>query len=362
MPRQPSRSPTRRAAVDPWKGVRIGEAGPATGSAPSPRSRAFAALAHLGLTCDAGTAAADQSDAETVSDTLSAHTAVASRPRTPRGRTSPQHNNAHHAAAMPGEGEELVQGEAAPTQADEATPGYSPVDAMALCDAGPPCQAPSRDHLSWLYVPLLHAAAGSLSADAARAWSSHPLAGDQWAALVMALRHAAPADPRACARLVSAVADLEAHEARRPTVPADHELVNALAAHPSTALTLPTAVALSADRGGYITAAGQPAPPEAFGGGVLATAAQDLAEDMRRALAGAPPPECPSHVEEGACEVDAPDARPSPAPSRRRGRRGRGRGRGIAAHAAARATETAENPNNVHRVASPRHLSQPVRH
>ena len=114
------------------------------------------------------------------------------------------------------------------------------------------------------YVPLLHVAAGSLSADAARAWSSHPLAGDRWVALVMALRHAAPADPRVCARPVSAVADLEAHEARRPTVPAEHELVNALAAHPSTALTLPAAVALSTDREGYITAAAQSALLEAF--------------------------------------------------------------------------------------------------
>ena len=97
-----------------------------------------------------------------------------------------------------------------------------------------------------------------------------------------------------------------------------------------------------------LTKRGGPQFRQTMRGGVVATAAQNLAEDMRRALAGAPPPECPSHVEEGAREVDAPDARPSPAPSRRRGRRGRGRGRGSAAHAAARATETAENPNSVH--------------
>ena len=81
---------------------------------------------------------------------------------------------------------------------------------------------------------------------------------------------------------------------------------------------------------------------------MVATAAQDLAEDMQRALTGAPPPECPNHVEEAACEVDAPDARPSPDPSRRRGHRGRGPARGSAAHAAARASDTAESPNSVH--------------
>ena len=51
-------------------------------------------------------------------------------------------------------------------------------------------------------------------------------------------------------------------------IPADHELVNAL----------PTAVALSADREGYITAATQSALLKTFGGGVVATAAPDLAE------------------------------------------------------------------------------------
>ena len=69
----------------------------------------------------------------------------------------------------------------------------------------------------------------------------------------------ASADPRACARLVNALADLEAHDAQRPTLPADHELVNALAVHPGTALTLPAAMSLSAEHEGYITAAAQSA-------------------------------------------------------------------------------------------------------
>ena len=112
-----------------------------------------------------------------------------------------------------------MHGEVAPTQADEATPGYSPVDALApcdahapaLCDARPPRSSPP-ERLSWLYVPLLHAAAGSLSEEAVRAWSSHPSLGDRWAALVSAMRHAPAADPQAVARLLSAVADVEAHE------------------------------------------------------------------------------------------------------------------------------------------------------
>ena len=92
------RSPAWRAAVklahDPWKGVRVGEASQPGLSCenPSPRARALAALAHLGLDGDAGDAAAGQSDAETVSDTLSAHTAIASPPHTPQLRA---HHRAH---------------------------------------------------------------------------------------------------------------------------------------------------------------------------------------------------------------------------------------------------------------------------
>ncbi|CAE7261335.1 unnamed protein product, partial [Symbiodinium pilosum] len=273
-----------------------------SGEHPSPRARALAALAHLGLDGDAGDAAAGQSDAETVSDTLSAHTAIASPPHTPRSYLSLAHNRARTTAPTPGEPEDLVHGEVAPTQADEATPGYSPVDALApcdahapaLCDARPPRSSPP-ERLSWLYVPLLHAAAGSLSEEAVRAWSSHPSLGDRWAALVSAMPMKV-----------------------RPVAAADIDLVNVLTAFPDSVLPLPAAVALSASPDGYLTAAAQSALLETFGGGTVAAAAQALAEDMRHALDYAVP-ECPQ---------EAPE-RPSPAPSRRRrGCRGRGRGRG----------------------------------
>ena len=47
------------------------------------------------------------------------------------------------------------------------SPGYSPVDEMVPCDARPPRTSVPAGRLSWLYVPLLLAAAGFLSADAA---------------------------------------------------------------------------------------------------------------------------------------------------------------------------------------------------
>ena len=152
-----------------------------------------------------------------------------------------------------------------------------------------------------------------------RAWSSHPSLGDRWVALVSAMRHAPAADPQAVARLLSAVADVEAHEGRRPVAAADIDLVNVLTAFPDSVLPLPAAVALSASPDGCLTAAAQSALLETFGGGaVAAAAAQALAEDMRHALDYAVP-ECPPETPE----------RPSPAPSRRRrGCRGRGRGRG----------------------------------
>ena len=121
------------------------------------------------------------------------------------------------------------------------------------------------------------------------------------------MRHAPAADPQAVARLLSAIADVEAHEGRRPVAAADIDLVNVLTAFPDSVLPLPAAVALSASPEDYLTAAAQSALLETFGGGAVAAAAQALAEDMRHALDYAVPESPP----------EAPE-RPSPAPSRRR--------------------------------------------
>ena len=71
---------------------------------------------------------------------------------------------------MLGEAEGFLQGEVAPTQTHEGTPVYLPLDALALCDAGPP-------HLSLLDVPRLHVAADRL-------FELHPLACDLWAVAI----------------------------------------------------------------------------------------------------------------------------------------------------------------------------------
>ncbi|CAE7244205.1 unnamed protein product, partial [Symbiodinium pilosum] len=70
--------------------------------------------------------------------------------------------------------------------------------------------------------------------------------GDRWAARVSAMRHPPAADPHAVARLLNAVADVKAHEGRRPVAATDTDHVNVLTAFLDSALPLPAAVALSA--------------------------------------------------------------------------------------------------------------------
>ena len=123
-----------------------------------------------------------------------------------------------------------------------------------------------------------------------------------WATVGPLLSQRCAMRPQAVARLLSAVADVEAHEGRRPVAAADIDLVNVLTAFPDSVLPLPAAVAFSASPDGYLTAAAQSALLETFGGGAVAAAAQALAEDMRHALDYAVA-ECPQ---------EAPE-RPSPA-------------------------------------------------
>ena len=137
---RPSNVYPKAPPLHPHRGRRIGEAtNPGPPDMPSParadqarapephddasrrRSRALHALAQMRLLLER---AAHDSGAETVSDTLSAHTAVAK----PRPAAGPRHHHAPHT------------------------------------EAGP------RD--SWLLVPLIYAGAGLGSHAAQRAWSA----------------------------------------------------------------------------------------------------------------------------------------------------------------------------------------------
>ena len=90
-----------------------------------------------------------------------------------------------------------TRGEAAPTHLDETTLGYSAVDELAQCDARPLRTSVPADRLPWLYVPLLHAAAGFVSAEAAQTWITHADEGDRWAALTPSpIRSGGPGSPR----------------------------------------------------------------------------------------------------------------------------------------------------------------------
>ena len=174
-------------------------------------------------------------------------------------------------------------GDTAPTQVDDATPGHTPprspvpqVSPPALLrwhETRPPTTDPG-ERCCWLYVPLLHAAAGFLSDSAYAAWSGEPEIGERWLAMVVALRSAPPSPQQALANAIHTVAELEARHAEEQAV-AD---LLALPPHP---LPLPTAVALCQSQDGYLTAATQAALLEVFGGSVVAAAALALAEDVR---------------------------------------------------------------------------------
>ena len=96
---------------------------------------------------------------------------------------------------------------------------------------GPPHVAPGSRH-SWLYLPLLCAAAGRLSDAAASAWRELPRFGDRWATLVDCLRNSAPANPHTLARLIRAIAELGAQEAAAGSTAADDAAAASLGSLP----------------------------------------------------------------------------------------------------------------------------------
>ena len=182
----------------------------------------------------------------------------------------------------------------APTAPGDATPGFTPPPsptAPAACqtalrpwqDARPP-----NGHLgatfSWLFVPLLHAGAGSLTGAAQQAWQSRPRIGDRFAALAEALRNAPAVVPSDLARLINAELECDEHTLTSRAVADAAMTVAALATLPPP-LSLAQAMELNMDSEGYLSAAAQAALLQAYGGLAVATAAQTLAEDMQHAPA-----------------------------------------------------------------------------
>ncbi|CAE7744407.1 unnamed protein product [Symbiodinium sp. CCMP2592] len=324
-PASPLPSPQRRPArhllqPHPTLGRRIGEATnpglPTRGDhahddVSRRRSRALHALAQMRLLPEP---AAPDSGAETLSDTLSAHTAIAS----PRRSLSP-------ARAEPN-----LVGEAAPT-AWEATPGFTPpgspgppaAPAPGWLDAPPPAAEPSERN-SWLFVPLLHAGAGFLTDTARRAWRAAGAVGSRFE--VRGARRGpsggtAPATSSVAPRAIRTLVDCDTGGELRSRHPLEAELDRELQALPAAPLPLPAAVSLSMGRDGYIPARTQSALLQTFCGLAVATAAQSMADDVR-----------------GSMNVLAAVAAEQAQSRRRRGGRGRGnrggrRGRGDEAHA-----------------------------
>ena len=235
-----------------------------------PRTRpVFAATAPFMLWSRWACEGPTQRDAETLSGTLSQRTPFAS----------------------PRKLEREAWGEAAPAEPRDATPRFmlpaSPTLLPAparepLCwqDARPPREAPGAS-CSWLFVPLFHAAAGALTQAATHEWKCHPYIGVRSAELAGALRRAPAAQPSTILRFFLAeLACVDRDPAHRA---ADVACAEALTALPAAPLLLAIAVVRCMDVQGYVPAAAQVALLQIYRGAAVASAAQTLAEDARRA-------------------------------------------------------------------------------
>ncbi|CAJ1392854.1 unnamed protein product, partial [Effrenium voratum] len=155
-----------------------------------------------------------------------------------------------------------IGGEAAPGQPGAVTPGYAPASPprsfspprpASWWTRGPPSGAVSTRGNSWLYVPLLHAAAGTLARTAFEEWTQQTT-WPGWLPMVQHLQEAAPADVDAV-RLV--LRGLGAHQA-----------AERLPDTTSRAVSLPLAAIASSlvEADGYFHAAAQETLVEAFAG------------------------------------------------------------------------------------------------
>ena len=138
--------------------------------------------------------------------------------------------------------------------------------------------------LSWLYVPLLHAAAGNLAPEADAAWRSALGIGATWAAIVATLRDGPPVDPQLLARMAhqAAEAEVAAGEATEPELAPALARARALGRLPPVSVPLAAALFFSCDAEGYVPAVVQAVLMEAYGGHQALNAAHTFASEVRR--------------------------------------------------------------------------------
>ena len=260
--------PTAAGDIDEWtphphRGRRVGEAAhpgpPSEGDPELRRQRALHALAQMQLLPPGTRPAAlrdhqaDTDAAEILSDTLSATTPFAS----PRG-DAPQQLSGAVAPVTPREATPGFTPPPSPDQLPRSTPAAANVEPLPWQDARPPSSLPGERN-SWLYIPLLHAGAGNLTERAQHAWRSRPGLGPRFWELASLLRDAPPVMPSALAQTLLAVAECEAHDARRDISAADRASAAAFSAMPDAPLPLSAALLLCMEPDGYLTAAAQAA-------------------------------------------------------------------------------------------------------
>ena len=163
--------------------------------------------------------------------------------------------------------EALVQGEAAPGQ-----PRLPP---CSWWTRGPPVAAVSAAGNSWLYVLLLHAAAGTLERSAFEAWARQTTWGG-WLPMVQLLQEAAPADV-GIIRLVLEGQGANQAAARLPDT-----------SRYAVSLPLPAVAAFLVELDGYFIASVQETLLEIFAGPEAATQLPGCANTFR--LAPVPTP------------------------------------------------------------------------
>ena len=222
--------------------------------------------------------------------------------------------------------------------------GTGPVSGFWLT-LGPPPGEVSDTTNSWLYVPLLHAAAADLAPAALQAWRTEPRASDWWERARQLLAASAPVTPQL---LVAALARAaEAAPTHAHHMPDLVERMNNASLPTSACVHVGWAVRQLREPDGYLLTPVQEALLECFGGHQLASAV-DRHSDRFRPVAAPPPapPPAAGHAAVHPAPEEVRDDQPNPpedddvvlaaaaarvrdaAASRGPGRGRRGRGRG----------------------------------
>ena len=123
---------------------------------------------------------------------------------------------------------------------------------------------------------MLHAAAGTLSSEAASAWNQHPHCGERWSRVVRALAGAGPLHVDRLVALLHSLVEAEGEGAEDADA-----LSNALRKGGTPNLPLGRAVACLMDCDGYIAALAQATLLEAYGSHTVAIEAATLADAFR---------------------------------------------------------------------------------